>query len=890
MQRLVPTVTLAVIALLAPSPTVAQTVPWFPLGQSPLVLRGDARPNAYLASAGRRAIAMGTEDGRLELWSWPYKWLHDFQLEFRVPKYTQPIPARDVARSVSVRPEGVTIEYAYETFTVRQTIFSSLDQPAVIMLLEVDAVRPMEIIASFRPDIHLAWPASLGGQYVAWNASAKAFLFSESRRKVNAFLGSPAVTRASDVPAHMLAAAPPQFAIAVGDAGQRYTEPRLGEPPGGNINVHQAYIPIVLAGGEMPRDSARALYDRLLTPQGIQDEWRKRLDHAAAIRATTMRIWTPSPLLNSAYDWAKVNLDESMVCNPDLGCGLVAGYGLSGSASDRPGFGWFFGGDAAINSFAMSAIGQSDLVRDGVFRFFAKYQRADGKITHEISQGAAKIDWFGAYPYAFYHGDTTPFWLLAFGEYWKQTADTALVRELWPNIRKAYDWSRKADSDGDGLMENTIAGAGALEVGDLQAGIVSDVYLSGVWIAALERFARMAEVMREPAMAAEARSTRQKAQRTIESRFWMPAQQQYAFALLEKGAVNENLTAWPATAMSFDSFDPVKGAAMAERLAGAAIMTDWGARPLAASSSLFDPLHYNNGAVWPFVTGWVALAQYRYFNASAGRFALEAIARTGFDEAMGRNPEVISGRVYKPLDTAVPHQFFATSMVITPLVRGLLGIDVDAPAGKLILAPRLPADWDSVRVDGIAVGKERVNAVIRRKAGSYLAEVWRSSGDAGHPIDVTFAPALPLGATGVVTMAAAPDTLRYPGAMVVPQTTRMRERVRMGINWTGGWESVALEPAARIGDRSTALRVLSERMIDGRFVVTLQGRARHSYLLRLRGPSTISAVTVEPSEVVMPGLQLGDRDPAGWQVLRLTMPATGSDSDEYVTLRLVMGA
>src|SRR3712207_6854139 len=39
------------------------------------------------------------------------------------------------------------------------------------------------------------------------------------------------------------------------------------------------------------------------------------------------------------------------------------------------------------------------------------------------SQGAAKIDWFGAYPYAFYHGDTTPFWILACGEYWRQTAD-----------------------------------------------------------------------------------------------------------------------------------------------------------------------------------------------------------------------------------------------------------------------------------------------------------------------------------------------------------------------------------------------------------------------------------------------------------------------------------
>src|SRR5262245_57019182 len=67
------------------------TIPFFELGSSPLTLRGPARPNMYLATAGRRAIAMGTEDGRLELWSWPYKWLHDLQLAFRVPKYAAPI-------------------------------------------------------------------------------------------------------------------------------------------------------------------------------------------------------------------------------------------------------------------------------------------------------------------------------------------------------------------------------------------------------------------------------------------------------------------------------------------------------------------------------------------------------------------------------------------------------------------------------------------------------------------------------------------------------------------------------------------------------------------------------------------------------------------------------
>ncbi len=839
----------------------------------------------YVASAGRAAIAMGTEDGRFELWSWPLKWAHDFQLEFRVPKYPQPIPARDVARRVRVRPEGVTIEYAYETFTVRQTVFAALEAPAVLMLLEVDAVRPLEIVASFRPDVHYAWPASLGGQYLAWHPAARAFLFSESRRQVNAFLGSPAITKASDVPAHMLAAAAPQFTIGVGDASQQYTEPRLGEPPGGNINLHQAFIPIVLAGGEMPRDSARALYDRLLRPGVARAEWERRVAHYAALRENTMRVTTPDPLLNRAFEWAKVNLDESMVCNPQLGCGLVAGYGLSGAASDRPGFGWFFGGDAAINSFGMSAVGQRAPVRDGVFRFFAKYQRADGKITHEISQGAAKIDWFGAFPYAFYHGDTTPFWILAFGEYWKQTADTALVRELWPNVRKAYEWSKKADSDGDGLMENPIAGAGALEVGDLQIGIVSDVYLSGVWVAALDRFARLAEVMREPAMAAEARDIRSRARRTMEQRLWLPGAGQYAFALLEGGRINENLTSWPATAMSFDVFDASNGAQMAARLAAAEIMTDWGARPLSARSPLFDPLHYNNGAVWPFVTGWVSLAHYRYYNAHAGLFALRAIARTGFDEALGRNPEVISGRVYKPLDTAVPHQFFATSMVLTPFVRGLLGLDVDAPASRLTLAPRLPPTWDSLRVDRIAVGPDNVSMVIRRTRTAITAELWRTGGDAARPIEVLFAPALPLGATDIVAMAPGGELQRFPGAVVHRSAVRLRERIRHGVSWKGGYEVATEDSAAQIGDRSLALRVLSERLTRDGYVVTLQGRAGRSYPLKVRGAAASATPTFEAEGTRVPA-RLEQEDDSGWRSLVATFPPDGADADGYTTLTL----
>ena len=845
------------------------TIPFFSLGTSPLALSGPARPGMFVSAVGRRAIAMGTEDGPLELWSWPIKWLHDFELSFRIPKYTALISGRSVAHSIIERPEGVTIEYSHEQFTVREHIFVPLDLPAVVILLEVDAIRPLDIVAQFTPDIHFAWPAGLGGQYLVWEQNARAFLFSEGKSSINAFLGSPAVTQASDVPAHMLAAERPQLVLGVGSGTERYTAPRLGEPPGHNVNLHVAYIPIVLAGGQMPRDSALAMYRRLIVPGAAEREWRRRVAHADSLRQTMFALRSPDTLLNKAVEYAKVNLDESMVCNPDLGCGLVAGYGLSGTASDRPGFGWFFGGDASINSFALTGDGQASLVRDGALRFFSKYQRADGKITHEISQGAGHVDWF-SYPYPYYHGDTTPFWVLAFGEYWRQTGDTALVRALWPNLKRAWEWSRKTDTDGDGLMENPAAGAGALEVGDLQIGILSDVYLSGVWIASLERFARMAQAMGEPAVSDSALAIRAKALATLESRLWLPALQQYAFALLKDGTVNTNLTSWPATAMGFNVLDPAHGAEMAARLASSNIMTDWGARPLSATSTLFDPLHYNNGAVWPFVTGFVALAEYNYHNAPAGWFALDAIAHTGFDQSLGRNPEVISGRLYKPLDTAVPQQFFATSMVLTPLIRGLLGLDVDAPARRVTIAPHLPPGWDSVAVDNVPVGSGRLSFVVRRTSGRITASVQRL-GDAA-PLEVVFSPALPLGArvSGAVATATAGDVHATVRTMV-------NKTAELVVSYTGGWSIVPPAMPAKIGNRSEAPRVLSERLTaDGHYAVSLEGIAGRSYTFGVKAPDT-RALTLD----VTAGSRAVVTGGAGDRLVTVTFPASGANADGY---------
>ncbi|UCF21114.1 MAG: amylo-alpha-1,6-glucosidase, partial [Gemmatimonadota bacterium] len=404
--------TALVTLLTSPANLPAQRIPRFEIATSPIQLEGTVRPGVYLGGVGREAGFFGFETGDFEAWVWPVKLFHDFRLAFKIPDYSEPIPAERLAARVMVRPEMMTVVYSHATFTVRQHFLVPLHEPGMIVLLDVQAVKPLEIVASFQADLDLMWPAGIGGQYAFYDANNRRFILSESRREYNAYVGSPFATEGSSHPAHATPDAPSVFRIAVDTT-------RNGEE----------FIPIVIAGGIMPRDSLNALYERLLT--NAKTYYDERIEHARFLREDLTQVITPDTVLNLAYEWSKVNLDESLVCNPDLGCGLVAGYGPSGRGR-RPGFGWFFGGDASINILGILPTGHFELARAGL-DFQRHYRRADGKMPHEVTQSALRTreNWFQDFPYAYYHADTTPYWVVALWEYWLQSADTAFVRESW---------------------------------------------------------------------------------------------------------------------------------------------------------------------------------------------------------------------------------------------------------------------------------------------------------------------------------------------------------------------------------------------------------------------------------------------------------------------------
>ena len=842
--------------LLDPSTSDLTTlsVPRFAIAPSPIELTGPVRPGEYLGVTGPRAAWLGLETGQAELWVHPLKVGHRFQLGFATSGYGEPIPGDRVARTVQVRPELTTITYSHASFRVRQHILAPRDTAAsgILVLLEVDTPDSLEIVVEFQPVLNYMWPASLGGQYAYWDGGRRVFVLSESLRARNAVVGSPWATNSVEHPAHQLGEAPRTMVIPVDPERAR-----------------REFIPIAVAGGTVPRDTVFARYARLIANAELL--YRDTRAWADSALASTASVETPDPSLDLALEWAKINLEEQRVCNPDLGCGFVAGWGLS-QGGMRPGFGWFFGGDAMINTFAMDALGQWELVAEEL-AFLARYQRDDGKITHEISQAAAHIDWFDTYPYAYYHADTTPYWMFALYQYWRASADDDLLRELWPAYRRAWAWCLTAETDGDGIIENTVGGLGAVEVGGLGEALHQDIYLAGVWVAALEGTLAMAERMEDAKLAEAAARIAPVAKATLNNAYWREADGHHAFGILAGGGTNDNLTVWPATAAAFGLLDDERARRTLARIAGDRVSSDWGAHMLSTESPLYHPLQYNMGTVWPFVTGFASWAQYRYRRPWAGFHLMDAVKQMTFDWSLGRHGELFSGTFYQPLDQTVPHQFFATSMLVTPLLRGVFGWEPDAPRGRARLAPQLPPDWPEAAVRGLRVGATTLDVEVRQgweAGGGEQRVVIRSK---GPPLEVAFVPDIPVGATEL--RVAVDGATRVWGGEAVgrggepagpaPLALRVTEgrATEITVAWEGGLAvappRIDLEP----GQRSTGPRIIDLRAEGNGWLLTIEGTAGHEYDIGLIGSAVQAQVTEGNARVARTGDGLRVRFPDG---------------------------
>lgn len=797
-------------------------IPAFKLQANDLELSRPARPGTYFDKAGSKFAILGFESGTFEAWAYPLKLFRNFEFSFLLGSSTQPLAASELVRNVAVTPEATTLTFTYQSFTLRAIFITPVAEAGAIILLEVNTTAPLTIVCSFLPVLQPMWPAGLGGQYARWEAALKAYLISESSRRNHAWLGSPAASGISYTPAHMLSDQPNQFKIEIPNPAA----------------VRGKFIPLIMAGGKGKREEIRAIYEKLAA--NPEQYYRQNAEYFRSLRANTLQIDTPNRELDLAFEWAKVAFDNLRVEHPELGKGLVAGLGASGS-SGRPGFGWFFGGDAYINSFSMNSYGAFAAVQEAL-AFTQKWQRRDGKMAHELSQAEGYINWFKDYPYGYLHGDTTPFYLCAMYDYYQASGDAAFIRSSWPSLRRAFEWCLTTDANGDGLMDNRKAGLGALEFGSL-TDIETDIYLAAVWVRAATVMPDLARVSGKPDFARTAARVAERAHAAFGHKFWDSQRRHYAYAFNAGGEQVAEVTPWPAVGLMWQLGDPEHSAATLLKLNSAELTTDWGTRSLSNKSPLFEPLNYNYGAVWPFLTSWVATAQFQHHFALQGYNSLLTNVRHTFDNALGFVTEVFSGEQNIWPQEAVAHQGFCSAGVVLPLVRGLLGLAANAPKKQITLAPHFPADWDRVTIRNFRAGEAACDFGLQR--GESQLRLLVTSRNA-VPCSVQFAPALGLGSRiQSVTIAgqAAVFSERVSSQTIQPVINfLLRDSAIVIVNFVPTVELLPPVITSNTGDRNQGLKVITVNREQGMLSAEVEGLAGERYELPVVNAGKIISV------------------------------------------------
>src|SRR5439155_8263628 len=159
-----------------------------------------------------------------------------YPLEFRGP---------DIAVQINARPEATIFTYSHAAFTVQQIIYAPVDEPGIIMLLDVKTVLPMTVTASFRPRLKLAWPAGLMTGNLEWDEKQHVYYVTEESKRFVGMVGSPAALDTSVMP----------YQEEPRDVPVRFDIQLAAEA----FKSH--FIPIVIAGSVAGRDKAKATYD-----------------------------------------------------------------------------------------------------------------------------------------------------------------------------------------------------------------------------------------------------------------------------------------------------------------------------------------------------------------------------------------------------------------------------------------------------------------------------------------------------------------------------------------------------------------------------------------------------------------------------------------------------
>jgi glycogen debranching enzyme len=670
----------------------------------------------FLVAPGERAMVAGYASPGLEVWTYPLQLLRGYRVAFRVDGDTTEIDGPSAVRSVEHTPAAATRVYAGPGFTVREHIVTPTDAPGATIRYVVESSRPVAITVHFVPSLNLMWPAGVGGQEVHWDAAHSAYLLDEPSRRFRGAIVSRQIVRHDEW----------RNTTRGADFARSFAFTL-------RATAGDSAVTVSFAGSSTPGEDPLAIAEALAA-RPEESEARARARYAGL---HLLDVETPDSAVNRAFRWAQVTLAQAWVCNPQLGCGLVAGYGPS-RGERRPQYAWFFAGDGLVAVDALLREGAYERARDEL-AFIMRYQNArTGAIWHEMSQSAGFLDWAGAYPYMFVHVDVTFAFLDGVRDYVHTTGDVAFANEHWNAIQAAYDYCRSTLPAG-GALPNIPAGQQGMNEQDPQR---DELTLSLAWVAAAESFAELARLTGHDDLAAGATRASALARDAIRPTYFDARRGVWASGHLRSGAPVEGVTGSLIALLHHRLLGASEERALLDTLASPSYRAPWGIRSAPRDAPGYDPDSYARGSVWAIGTAGAVMAFYEAGRAeTATALWLDLVPWFALD-APGHMHEVLRGDAFAPERESVPDQTWSSAAFVSSFVRGTLGLELDGAKRELRFAPHLPSEWQRLRVRGIGLGGTEVGLTARTSSDLVELEIENP----GPAVTLVFRPALARGA------------------------------------------------------------------------------------------------------------------------------------------------
>jgi glycogen debranching enzyme len=425
-------------------------------------------------------------------------------------------------------------------------------------------------------------------------------------------------------------------------------------------------------------------------------------------------------------------------------------------AAGLPWFVALFGRDTLIASLQTMIVYPEFAA--GTLEVLAQYQATErddyrdaepGKILHELRYG--ELAHFKLIPHTPYYGtaDATPLYLIALHGVWRATGDRKLIERHLPTAEACLIWIEKyGDRDGDGFQEyQTRSTAGYENMAWKDSGD-SVMYPDGTLVRGpkalcelqgyvYDAWLRMAEIYDELDNKRRANALRKKAAslfKNFNEMFWDEQSGLYAYALdgdkkkVLSVASNVGQCLWSGI------IAPERAGAVVKRLMRKDMWSGWGIRTLSADHPSFNPYNYQTGAVWPHDNSLIALGMRRYGYAAEAAAVARDISGAASHFLLNQLPELYAGLQREP--TSFPVQYLGANVpqawaagASFMLLQAMLGLQQDAPRGKLYIDPALP-DWlPDVTLTDLRLGRRRFDIRFWRDGENTFFEVLKGKRD-----------------------------------------------------------------------------------------------------------------------------------------------------------------